>query len=257
MTAYTQSGLSVIDNYGPPALTPNPVVPGTSVKILGGIRAGDLTTVFLYLAARFDREVEKLDQGGESDDWGYSKRDIRGGSGWSNHAGGAAVDLNALRHGQGRANTFTSDQIHAVGLILNDLQIIEWGARWSGESVDEMHFQLRAGQLDALPIVAAKIRAGQLPNVPAELLSAPPIPGPSPLPTPTDWFAMATEAQLKQIVDAAITATIPKIVTAVMNHQMVKDGSTFIEYVRDSRVDIDSVVKYTGAPDRTVDRNRK
>jgi hypothetical protein len=80
MAAFTQSGYTVVGSYGSSELDVHASVDG--VAFPGGIRAGSVTTVLLYVAGRWNNEVEPLKAG---QCWGYAHRDIRGGSGWSNH----------------------------------------------------------------------------------------------------------------------------------------------------------------------------
>lgn len=169
MSALTQSGYPVIDNYGDPALISNPEIPGTSVKAMGGLRKGDVATILLYIAARWNSEVERLVQ--DKGCWGYTHKQITGGSGWSNHASGCAIDLNAAEHPQ-HTYTLTNAEIKAAHNILAAVSpAVRWGGDWTPASVDEMHWEINlnmagTGKVEAL---AANIRAGKVPNVPAEL----------------------------------------------------------------------------------------
>lgn len=177
--ATTQSGYPVVNDYGDPQLISNPVVPGTGgkVKIAGGLRKGDVATVLLYFAARFHQEVENLGIDATTDDWGYGKREIRGGTGWSNHAGGCAIDLNSTRHPQHKRGTFSTSQYARMRQISYDLtnaagaQVLRLGIDWSDNSVDEMHAEIKPGGANdgSCARAAAAIRAGRVPNVPAEL----------------------------------------------------------------------------------------
>jgi len=148
MTALTQSGYEVVDDYGSPLLVSNPVIPGTGgVKVLGGLRKGDPATVLLYVATCWYQTVEQYVQ---SDGvWGYDKRDIRGGSGWSNHAGGVAIDIAAAKHPQG-TDTMTVTKETAVRKIVARVNgwantpVLDWGGEWLGSTRDQMHVQLHA-----------------------------------------------------------------------------------------------------------------
>ena len=99
----SQNLWSVIPSSTSPLLTTIP-------KIIGKVRAGDVATIFTYLIARFDAEVEDVDAG--QDDWGYAYRAIRGATSISNHASATAVDLNATRHPLGQVGTFTPELKH-------------------------------------------------------------------------------------------------------------------------------------------------
>lgn len=116
----------------------------------------DPTTVaiFDYLCRRFDAEVEPIRVDWS---WGYAYRAIRGRtSGYSNHASGTAIDLNAPAHPLGKRGTFTPKQATAIRRILADLDgAIRWGGNYSGRK-DEMHFEVNV-DADDLARVAKKI----------------------------------------------------------------------------------------------------
>lgn len=83
--------------------------------ITGRVLAGDVWTVLDYVARRFNAEVEPVTPGWS---WGYAYRSIRGQtSGYSNHASGTAIDLNAPLHPLGAVGTFTAAQAAAVRAI--------------------------------------------------------------------------------------------------------------------------------------------
>lgn len=196
--ATTQSGYSVIGDYGDPLLVKNPTVPGSSARILGGLRVDPVYTVLMYYAARFNAEVEALEEG--DDEWGYSRREIRGGSGWSNHAGGCAIDLNSQQHPQHRRGTFSADQYAVMRQIARDLAdaaggtVLRLGIDWDDSSVDEMHIEIAPGVADTGRVEAAAnaIKAGQVPNVPTELLgegASPAAPAPAP-PAPSGDYPL-------------------------------------------------------------------
>ena len=219
MTAYTQSGYPVLTDYGDPALTSNPAVPGTAgaVLIMGGLRSGDPMTCLLYVAARWHSEVEPLVQ--SQGQWGYTYKSITGGSGWSNHAGGVAVDLNATRHPQGAHGTVMN--MTAVGQIEQAVgSALDWGGRWSGSSVDAMHWQISNGKAgDPVANLAGLIRSGKVPNVPPELRSA----GGSTLPPdpptdPGDDDVALSDDDVKRIAKAVWAYTVPR-------HGKIVDGA--------------------------------
>lgn len=174
--AWVQSGYPVIANYGDPELIPNPLVPGSSAHILGGLRRGAVATVLLYYAARFNREVESL--GVDGDDWGYDKRNIRGGTGFSNHAGGCAVDLNSTKHPQHRRGTFSAAQYATMRRIAAEAasyaggSVYRLGIDWNDASVDEMHVEIAVGAANTGRIekFADAILAGRAPHTPPEMV---------------------------------------------------------------------------------------
>ncbi len=141
--ARSQNGWTVLEQ-APPSVT----VPGTDVRLT--IRPGDVATVLTEVARRFHAEVEEIDSG-IRDDWGWAYRPIRGQeSGFSNHASGTAIDLNATQHPRGVRNTFTAREERAVREILADLRdprtgrrVVRWGEDYS-TTVDGMHFEIDA-----------------------------------------------------------------------------------------------------------------
>lgn len=168
--AVSQNGWSAFTDYSQPGLTSNPTVPGTDVKILGGLRSGAVLTVMLYAASRWHREVEPLVQ--DLGQWGFGPRDIRGSTELSNHASGTAIDLNAVKHplGTDPAGNFTADQIFTIRKIITDLGgVLRWGGDYYGRK-DGMHLEINSGpgQVEAM---AQKIRAGQVPNVHPDLVA--------------------------------------------------------------------------------------
>ncbi|HEY5150294.1 MAG TPA: M15 family metallopeptidase [Mycobacterium sp.] len=135
----------------------NFVVPGTNVTL--PIKAGDVATVLLYVAQRFNAEVETL-EGWQC--WGYAYRaNVNNPSVWSNHASGTAIDLNAVKHPNGARATFTAAQTAAVRRILTFCgKVVYWGQDYTG-TVDGMHFEIDVPPGDpSLGLLAARIRAG-------------------------------------------------------------------------------------------------
>lgn len=118
-------------------------VPGTSVTL--PIRKGPIHTVLLYVAARYDDEVERLHPGWC---WGYAERTIRGSSTTlSNHASGTAIDLNAPAHplGTDPRSNYSDKQIRAIHRIIGDCDgVVRWGGDYTGRK-DGMHFEINAG----------------------------------------------------------------------------------------------------------------
>ena len=135
----------------------NFTVPGTSVVL--GIRSGDVATVLLYVAQRFNAEVETLLR---AQCGGYDYRpNVNNPSVWSNHASGTAIDLNSVKHPNGAANTFTATQTAAVRQILASCgKVVYWGQDYRGV-VDGMHFEINVPPGNAaLAQLANRIRNG-------------------------------------------------------------------------------------------------
>ena len=116
----------------------NYTVPGTSVMLQ--IRSGDVATVLLYVAQRFNAEVETLIKGQCG---GYDYRpNVNNPSVWSNHASGTAIDLNWSKHPNGVKGTYTAPQTAAVRKILDFCDgVVYWGEDYRG-TVDGMHFEI-------------------------------------------------------------------------------------------------------------------
>jgi hypothetical protein len=129
----------------------------TDTSIALPVRSGDVAWVLMYVAARFNAEVEKLRPG---QDWGYDYRvDVNNRKWWSCHASGTAVDFNAVLHPNGAKGTFTSLQVKRIRNILADCQgVVYWGGDFSGVP-DEMHFEINVPPGDPrLPALVAQIR---------------------------------------------------------------------------------------------------
>lgn len=136
------------------------VVAGES--FIPGVRAGDVHTIFQYLAERLHAEVEPVYREGwhAQDDWGYNYRLNRNAGNLSCHASGTAIDYNATRHPNGRRGTFTPEQVLAIRRILADLDgVVRWGGDFLG-TPDEMHWEI-IGSGAAVARVAARIRRAQ------------------------------------------------------------------------------------------------
>lgn len=68
---------------------------------------------------------------------GYSKRKMRGGSAWSEHAFGTAIDINAAKNAMGGSRTDMPKNIKEMAAKYG----LVWGGDWKGKSYDPMHFQ--------------------------------------------------------------------------------------------------------------------
>lgn len=174
---YRANDTSVLDTF---------TVPGSKVRLR--LRKGPVATVLLYVAARFDDEVEDIDTaqtyrqdaapsipGGEpstlADDWSYAERPIRGSTTTlSNHASGTAIDLNATQHPRGSRTTFTRGQTTRVRAILAALHdaktrrpVVRWGQDYVSAPTDGMHFEIDADET-AVARVAAQIQEDDMPT---------------------------------------------------------------------------------------------
>lgn len=139
--ATSQNGWPVIDKSSSPHLTKIP-------KIIGKVRKdGGVAEIFTDLIDWFDTYVEDVDKG--RDDWGWAHRPIRGKTkGFSNHASGCAIDLNAMLHPRGAVNTFTPAQRNAIRKRLSEKYkgVIRWGGDYNQaiSKRDDMHFEIDA-----------------------------------------------------------------------------------------------------------------
>lgn len=108
--------------------------------ITGRVAPGPVHAVLDHLCRRFDTEVEPIAVG---QSWGWAYRPIRGQTGgYSNHASGTAIDLNAPKHPLGRRGTFTPEQVETIHAILRDLGgAVRWGGDYTRRA-DEMHFEI-------------------------------------------------------------------------------------------------------------------
>jgi hypothetical protein len=113
--------------------------------------------------------------------WGWAPlRDIRGGDVTSNHCSATAWDLMAPKHPRGVpiAKTFTAQQLAAVErLEARYFGVLRWGGRWTGKSVDGMHWEGAPG----VTVEAVRELTAALSGAPA------PTPTPTPPPAATGW----------------------------------------------------------------------
>lgn len=111
------------------------------------LQHGSAGFLLVHMAVYWDRNIERLDLG-IWDEWGHAVRAVRGqSSGYSNHAGGTAEDLNATRHPRGVAtrHTFTNRQIDQIH---RRLKMYDGCLRWGGDYhnvPDGMHLEIDKG----------------------------------------------------------------------------------------------------------------
>lgn len=145
--AISQNGWTVITSGANENLVAIP-------KIAGRVRKGDVAAIFTDLVEYFDKNIEDVDRG--KDEWGYAFRAIRGqSSGYSNHASGTAIDLNATQHPIGARNTFSDAQEKKIRAILKERYLgkIRWGGDYQNRA-DEMHFEVNGSAADMRRVVA-------------------------------------------------------------------------------------------------------
>src|SRR5690606_4865988 len=131
------------------------IIPGTGRHLYA--RDGSAGFLLAFLALWFHERIEALD-GGVWDEWGWAYRPIRGAAGgFSNHASGTAVDLNATLHPLGRRGTFARarDYLRIRRRLALMGGVLRWGGDYAGRA-DEMHFEL------ARPLEVAERHARRL-----------------------------------------------------------------------------------------------
>lgn len=140
--ARSQNGWTVLDE-APPRVE---LVPGVTVPVL----PGDVAWLFQRVARYIHEHVEPLDtpvyEGGRrlpTDDWGWAKRPIRDQeTGYSNHASGTAIDLNATQHPRGVKRTWAATEVAMVDRHLAEYEgVVRWGEHYQ-TTVDGMHFEI-------------------------------------------------------------------------------------------------------------------
>ncbi len=155
--ATTPNGWPVIEGSGCDLL----VVAG--ISIMRGIRRGDVWVVMKWVAEQFHARVEPLRSPGC---WGYNKRFVAGTTTWSEHAGGAAMDLNAPQHNMGDDPTPGPGGGYTVAQVVEIHQIeaeTEGAVIWGGDFInnpDGMHFEASSNHA-AVARFADKIRSGE------------------------------------------------------------------------------------------------
>lgn len=157
------------------ARTKTYIVPGTEGPRPVRLRlALDAAPILLTIASRYHAEVEPLNRKVKGhryvvDDWSRAVRTIRGKTtGYSNHASGSAVDLNATKHPLGKSGTLSAVDEATVHRILHELELDEDIVRWGGDyhgRVDEMHFEVVCSRATARQWAAAmKVTASATPS---------------------------------------------------------------------------------------------
>lgn len=127
------------------------------VYVPNGVRAGDVATIFRWLAEQYDRRVERLRPGWC---WGWHVKVIEGSSVISNHASGTAVDFNApdnpMRTGS-TEKSLTAEQIAECHALERESgNVLRWGGDFSRD--DPMHWEI-IGTSTEVAALARRIRA--------------------------------------------------------------------------------------------------
>jgi hypothetical protein len=132
------NGFTVVP-YGDPAL---------ATYIVGdrGLRLSvrkEVAPLLIGFATDYHNTVEPLRPGHT---WGHAPRQIPGGSSWSFHAPGIAMDFNADWHPEYKRGTFRTDQVKTIRELLAKYSyagksLFRWGGDYRNHG-DEMHFEL-------------------------------------------------------------------------------------------------------------------
>ncbi len=128
-------------------------IPG--VRFPGGVKAGDVQTIFDYLVRQLNARVEKAAEYRAGDDWGWNYRvNVNNPSTLSCHASATAIDYNATQHPNRVKYTWSAAQVRTIHTIINSE--LDGVIKWL-EGYDEMHFEIR-GSAATVHAVAEKIR---------------------------------------------------------------------------------------------------
>jgi len=129
----------------------------------GGMKSGDVSTLFVYLVNRLHNEVEPMmnQSGGNGYGcWGYSYRaNVNNPSSLSCHASGTAIDYNAPKHPNGTSTGsnggggWTGSQYNQIQAILQGP--LQGGISWL-TSNDPMHFEIQ-GSASKIASIAASL----------------------------------------------------------------------------------------------------
>lgn len=149
----SQNGWPIVDAS---AIDKRPII---GIPFPQGVLAGDVRTVLAYVAEWLNAHVEAIHTPGC---WGYDVRKIKGGSAWSNHSSGTAIDYNAPRHPQGKRGTWTEAQVHKIHVLIDYCGgVVRWGGDYHG-TPDEMHFEI-VGDHAQVAALARKINGTPAP----------------------------------------------------------------------------------------------
>lgn len=127
-------------------------IPGAERTVI--LRDGAVGFLLVDMATWWHRRIHPLNAHGEqADEWGWAPRPVRGTTSvWSEHAGGAAIDLDATLHPRGVPilRTFKPYQVARIHRRLrhyrapNGERVLGWGGDYS-RTVDGMHVEWSQG----------------------------------------------------------------------------------------------------------------
>lgn len=137
------------------------VIPARNGRLTLRARNGSAGFLLALFALWFSGVIEDL-TGKVKDDWGHAVRPVRGQtSGYSNHASGTALDLNALKHPIGSRGTYKRWQVIKIRakLLIFFRRRIRAGIDYVNRP-DEMHFEIN------MPLAKVERRARKLSTSP-------------------------------------------------------------------------------------------
>lgn len=158
MTMTSQNGYPVLETNRTTGALPRLrkwQIPGCDRHLY--LRDGSAGFVLVHMALWWHERLAPLDVG-VWDDWGWAVRPVRGQtSGYSNHASGTAMDLNATRAPRGvpLARVYTAVQVARIRRRLRAYHgVLRWGGDYAHSPVDGMHVEVDK----PLPVVEALAR---------------------------------------------------------------------------------------------------
>lgn len=124
------------------------------------LRDGAIGFVLMHFFLWFHETIERIDVQKLWDEWGWAVRPVRGQTtGYSNHAGGAAGDINATVHPRGVSiwRTFKSWQIFKIRARVKLFYrgIVIWGGDWS--IPDGMHGEIARVPMNRVQVLARRL----------------------------------------------------------------------------------------------------
>lgn len=153
--ATSQNGWPVLQSGSP--FLHKWIVPGTNRHFY--LRGGSAGFLLMHYVLFHHEEIENI-SGGVWDEWGYAYRPIRGqSSGYSNHASGTAIDVNATRYPLSTVHMAAWRMVKIRARLLIYTGCIRWGGDYSGRK-DQMHFEINR------PLGACESRAKKLMDTP-------------------------------------------------------------------------------------------
>lgn len=163
------------------------------VKFPGGVKAGDVATIFRWLIERLNT-IEPVVPGWC---WGWEYRpNVNNPSTLSCHSSGTAIDYNAPNHPNGARGTWSAAKVSAIRGWLAELGgVVQWGADFTGTK-DEMHFEINGS---AAQVAAVAARLGREPGKPAAPSRVDSQPA-TPAPIVEEDDMPYSEQQIKQLV---------------------------------------------------------